>query len=119
MTAPKRGAKELPEIAEAPRKVAAAESSSSGDAGAFAAMKGSILFAGLPEGPAPKSISTSEPKKLLHSAPLTVAAPADGLSLNPSPSPADAPTDALFPTPEAPGHLAVRTPSPTPHADTP
>jgi len=126
ITPPKRAPKDLPEIAEGPRKLPAAESSSLGDAGAFAAMKGSILFAGLPEGPAPKSISTSESKKLLHSAPLTVAAPADGLSLNPSPSltnaptvsRADAPTDALFQPPEAPGHLAVRNPSPTPPADT-
>jgi hypothetical protein len=118
ITPSKKAPKDLPEIAEGPRKLPPAESASSGDAGAFAAMKGSILFAGLPEGPAPKSISTSESKKLLHSAPLTVAAPADGLSLNPSPSLTNGPTDALFQPPEAPGHLAVRNPSSTPPAET-
>jgi hypothetical protein len=107
---PKQDSKALPEIAEAPRKTSAPSPSSY--AGAFAAMKGSILFAGLPDGPAPQSISTAEPKKLLHSAPLTVAAPADGLSLNPHPE--DAPADALFPSPAAPDQLAVRNALPIP-----
>ena len=108
----KRGAKALPEVAEGPQQTAAASSSSS-DAGAFAAMKGSILFAGLPEGPSPKSASTKDPSKLVRAATLTVVAPADGLSLS-SPS---APVEGLLPSPEAPGHLAVHSPSPTPAAD--
>jgi hypothetical protein len=115
---PKRSPKALPEIAEESRKTTAA-SSSSGDAGAFLAMKGSILFAGLPDGPAPKSISTSEPNKLLHSAPLSVAVPADGLSLNPRPSPGDASPEPPLPSSEPPGDLAVRNPLPTPPADHP
>jgi hypothetical protein len=77
--ASRRGAKTLPMIADGPNTVG---SSSLGDSGAFAAMKGSILFSGLPDGPAPKSISTSDPNKLVHSAPLTVAAPADGLGFH-------------------------------------
>jgi hypothetical protein len=105
----KRGSKALPEVADGPRSTDAVPSSF-GDGGAFAAMKGSILFAGLPDGPAPQSISTSEPGKLVHSAPLSVPAPADGLSLNPVPSPAEAlPASAGSPT-----DLAVRNPLPIP-----
>ena len=108
---PKRSQPALPEIAEEPRR-SVATTLPSGDAGAFAAMKGSILFAGLPDGPAPKSISTAEPNKLLHSAPLSVAASPDGLSLNPSSSTGD----GLFAAPDATGHLAVRNPTPAPPA---
>jgi len=113
---PKRGPKALAEAAEEVRKNAAL-SSASGDAGAFTAMKGSILFSGLPDGPAPKSISTSEPNKLLRAAPLSVAVPADGLSLDPHSSLGDAPVDAPLPSSETPGHLAARNPVPAQSAE--
>jgi hypothetical protein len=77
----KRGAKNLPVVADGPNSTTPG-SSSSGDSGAFTAMKGSILFSGLPDGPTQKSISTSEPNKLLHAAPLTVASPSEGLSFH-------------------------------------
>jgi hypothetical protein len=75
----KRDAKTLSVIADGPNPTGAGFS---GNSGAFAAMKGSILFSGLPDGPAQKSISTSEPNKLLHAAPLSVATPTEGLSFH-------------------------------------
>jgi hypothetical protein len=114
VTPPKRSSLELPEIADGPHKTIPVLTSSGNTGALAAAMKGSILFAGLPEGPAPQSISTAEPKKLLHAAPLSVAAPPDGLSLNRRSSPDEPTVDALFPSPDAHGHLAARIPLPTP-----